>query len=260
MISSRPSLLFRRQQTVQAALKAQQSQTKFRLEAITDTLMEPLEAMLDGKQYLVDDENLTSFDCLCFGYLSLLLYADVENTWISESMKTRYGAVCEYVARLRRQLLRDSTCNVQEILLAPKLSAEGDGAIGNLPWRSTETAKLASGLSSATKSMLARLMRPTEWHFLFPYGSIACANEPTPSNCRRWLSPVSILLTLSVPLLASATWLLYSATHNNMERNKYFGRSRPKLATFGAAGEVLSGLGAMSGMQASTASGSRGPA
>lgn len=155
--SGSPSLLFKdRNQGLAAALREKQSVVRFRVESVVDDLLEPMAYLLKERQkantedeikeaaYLLSDE-ISSIDCLAFGYLSLLLFPDWEGDWVKQLMKKRYKNVTAYVERLREELLRQGEAgviNVEEAISAPHLSTMStihtfpeDKPSSSLPWR-----------------------------------------------------------------------------------------------------------------------------
>lgn len=111
--STSPSLLFARGQAAQASLRNQAQTAHFKLEGAIDALCEPLDRSLrkykgeqEGKRtgYLLHSSDMTWIDYLAYGYLSLLLYPDVPNRWITDVLRKRWRRVAEYTDQLRKEL------------------------------------------------------------------------------------------------------------------------------------------------------------
>lgn len=249
MISSSPSLLFRKRQTLQAALRERQSQTRFRLDSLVDDFLEPIDAMLQKGSYLLDDGNEskprpTSIDCLAFGYLALLIHNDMSNNMLADNIRKRYPRVVQYVARLRHDFFEHAIFDAPIILKASiGTDAATPATISGLPYRTLPTPDLSISLAQSSKNLFSRLLRPLMHQpLLFNTSSGPLIKKPSSLTLRSWTDPFSLLLTLSGSLLAGTAWVLYAATHSGQEKNKYFARPHQRLGPFGAAGDMLSAL------------------
>lgn len=110
--SSSPSLLFKSKQTLASALQGEEGKLRFRIEAALEGLLKPLEEVLrqgGGRRYLILPDAPTSADCLALGYLALLLYPDVQDSFLVDTMKKRYPIVVEYSRWMRIKLLDTKT-------------------------------------------------------------------------------------------------------------------------------------------------------
>lgn len=245
MISSTPSLLFRKRQTVQAALREQQSQTRFRLDGLVDALMEPIDAMFGDGSYLLDDKGgITSIDCLAFGYLAMLLYPELSNNMIAETIRKRYPRVVRYVDHMRKEFFGNAEFNVEEILRAPLITSQDPSTtIAGLPYRTNPPLSMTNSVKKSSTMLLSRLLRPlTQQPQYLATASGPLLGAPSPLLLRSWLHPLSLLLSFTGPLLAGTAWFLFRMTHIDRERNKYFGRPQPKIKSMGAAGDLLAGF------------------
>ncbi|KAL5117663.1 hypothetical protein ACEQ8H_004411 [Pleosporales sp. CAS-2024a] len=74
---------------------------RFRLDSLTNELLEPLADVLGKYDYLSKGNGISSLDCLAFGYLSLLLYPAVPQAWVKESIQTKFPRIASYIRRLR---------------------------------------------------------------------------------------------------------------------------------------------------------------
>lgn len=246
MISSTPSLLFRKRQTVQAVLREQQSQTRFRLDSLVDALVGPIDATLGGGEHLLSDaDGLTSIDCLAFGYLALLLYPELSNNIISETIRKRYPRVVRYVDRLRKDFWGDAKFDPEEVLRAPLItSRDSSVTVADLPYRATAPMGMTDSLKKSSTMLLSRLLRPiTQQPQHLDTTSGPLINAPSPLLLQSWLHPNSLLMSIAGPLLAGTAWFIYRTTHINQETRKYFGRPQPKIKSMGAAGDLLADFG-----------------
>lgn len=89
-------------QTLSSLIQQTQHASRFRLEALADSFLEPLEQLLDDKRYLITDAGPSSLDCLAFAYLALASVPDVPQPWFAETMKDRHSTLCTYVQNLNQ--------------------------------------------------------------------------------------------------------------------------------------------------------------
>ncbi|EMC94872.1 hypothetical protein BAUCODRAFT_43812, partial [Baudoinia panamericana UAMH 10762] len=95
----RASLLLPRRETVQSMLRRPEHSAAFKLHALADNFFGPLQSMLGNRDFLLGDE-MTSVDCLAYGYLSLMLYPQLPQDWLAQTMRRKYGKLVRYVARM----------------------------------------------------------------------------------------------------------------------------------------------------------------
>ena len=120
-------LLRSTQQTVSSLVRQPQHASRFRLDALAEDFFDPLVELLQGKYYLISSEKMTSLDCIALGYLSLALVPEVPHSWLAETMKKRYPALCHYV----EDMVRDCF-GVHHYTRGP-MAVDEDDTI-NLPW------------------------------------------------------------------------------------------------------------------------------
>ncbi|BCS24151.1 glutathione S-transferase family protein [Aspergillus puulaauensis] len=124
----------RPRETVSNLLGKTTRKHQFRLEALTGELFEPLEAMLDDKEYLLSGGGPSSLDCLAVGYLSLALVPDLPLPWLRDSMQRKAPRLSQYVERTRRELY-----GIVDVSDAFK-----SGAGSSLPWQAPERISIGS--------------------------------------------------------------------------------------------------------------------
>lgn len=88
------------QKTVSSLIKQPQHAARFRLDTLAETFLEPLAQLQQGKYYLLSEERMTSLDCLALGYLSLALVPELPQSWLSQSLKSKYPPLRHYVEDL----------------------------------------------------------------------------------------------------------------------------------------------------------------
>lgn len=75
---------------------------QIKVHALIDTALESLTDLLsrnDNKSsfFLDAEEEITSFDCLALGYLSLALIPQMESDWLQKGMLTKYPTLCTFI-------------------------------------------------------------------------------------------------------------------------------------------------------------------
>lgn len=102
---------------------------RFRLDALTESFLEPLVQLLDSKRYLLSEDHITSLDCLALGYLSLALVPGLPTPWLSQLMKSRYPRLCHFVEDLAGDcygvVLRLQDGTSRDVDVAMKLPCKG---------------------------------------------------------------------------------------------------------------------------------------
>ncbi|KAL4930016.1 glutathione S-transferase family protein [Aspergillus undulatus] len=136
------NFISRPRETVSNLLGKTSQGQQFRLDALTGELFEPLEAMLEGKTYLLSGESPSSLDCLAVGYLSLALIPDLPLPFLRDSMQRKAPRLCQYAERMRQELY--GTVNVSDAFTSDKTSSAGS----SLPWQAPE--RLSFGSVGAT--------------------------------------------------------------------------------------------------------------
>lgn len=125
-------------QTISSLLNQPQHASRFRLEALAEEFFDPLQDLLDEKRYMISDE-LSSLDCLAFSYLALALIPKLPHSWLADSMRTRYPALCTYVNNLIQELF-NGPVNIEDAFLdqqhkdSARSEQNGTKARRSLPW------------------------------------------------------------------------------------------------------------------------------
>lgn len=112
---------------------------RFRLDAVSNELLEPLSDLLGGNAYLLGTARPSSLDCLAFGYLALMLFPAVPQAWLKDTISTKFPGLATYVRKLRRDILADenvSAAQVWAISTGLQTSATEKTQSSNLPWTS----------------------------------------------------------------------------------------------------------------------------
>jgi hypothetical protein len=107
---------------------------RFRLDALSNELLEPLADLLGKNEYLFQGGRLTSLDCLAFGYLSLLYYPAVPQAWLKETIQTKFPRIASYICQLRKEIFTNEEVSSTDVWSIPSGSS-GATAGMLLPWQ-----------------------------------------------------------------------------------------------------------------------------
>ncbi|KAL8715320.1 MAG: hypothetical protein Q9225_006411 [Loekoesia sp. 1 TL-2023] len=228
-----PKILRSSQQTVSSLVKQPQHAARFRLDTLAQSFFEPLAQLQQGKRYLLSQERLTSLDCLALGYLSLALLPEVPQSWLSQSMKSRYPSLCHYVEDLAQDCFG--------VVLHPKEGrSQVENAITRLPWKD---------LNIETRSALIRVRSSLE---SLPY--IGAIYQPSPlqqstTKVHNERSHIPVIPTVFVgfatSLTALASYVLFTGEMPSTFRFPWLFniRQRPhRLSDMGDAGAMLGAI------------------
>ncbi|MCJ1230085.1 hypothetical protein MMC12_006756 [Toensbergia leucococca] len=148
-----PPSLLKPRQTVLSLVKQNHQASRFRLDALSDAFLEPLQQLLGQKRFLLSNDEPSSLDCLAFAYLSLALFPELPHPWLAESMKSRFPSLCVYVENLIKELfggpigIEQAFPNLPENPRDINLESTTEDKRGNqtlLPWKQPEQSLLGS--------------------------------------------------------------------------------------------------------------------
>lgn len=222
---------------------------RFRLDTLTNDLLEPLSEILGLKNNLFEGDKPTSVDCLAFGYLALMLYPPVPQSWLKEAIEKRFPLVANYVARMREELIDDDQPKAGDIwTLSPgkieeiKVQAELRRLGLRLPWRPrskesifipfvTVTGEIANNLPLLPSLLRSTARSETE---------ILRYQKRKPSSLP---SNTAINIFYAVSAVATAAFASLAIIHRRSPRDGdlIFWAIRP-ITGFGEAGDILSVL------------------
>ncbi|USP82764.1 protein targeting to mitochondrion [Curvularia clavata] len=128
---------------------------RFRLDALSAQLLDPLSDLLGKHKYLFRGDHPSSLDCLAFGYLSLLVYPPVPQAWLRETIRSKYPRIGAYIHRLHRVLFQEE--DIRPVDVWAVSTGKSDAVAGTtLPWTAAPASFGASALS-CTKELLGNL-------------------------------------------------------------------------------------------------------
>ncbi|KAF2022010.1 hypothetical protein BU24DRAFT_470965 [Aaosphaeria arxii CBS 175.79] len=125
---------------------------RFKLDALSNELLEPLSELLGNKEYLLGNGKPSSLDCLTFGYLALMLYPSVPQAWLKEAVVTRFPRIHDYVTRLRERLIGNEEVKVSDAWPTTNLPQQRQQP--SLPWK----IQAQSGLVYTTRSITREIL------------------------------------------------------------------------------------------------------
>lgn len=118
-------------------LGTQQYAARFRLDAVSNELLEPLSDLLGNNDYLLGTSHASSLDFLAFGYLALMLFPAVPQAWLKETISTKFPRLASYVRKLRRDVFTDEVVDPAHVWAVTTDSAESVTempTLNKLPW------------------------------------------------------------------------------------------------------------------------------
>jgi hypothetical protein len=243
---SHPSVMkLRRGKGIGGFLGAPQYAARFRLDSVSNELLEPLTDLLGQKEYLLGTAQPSSLDCLAFGYLSLMLFPALPQAWLKETMSTKFPELATYIRKLRKDVFSDedvNTTQVWDITTGSATAIQEKSQNMLLPWTTRLqgfSVHTLTGLREAIGNMpvLSSLLRR----------EAVVPTEPLSSSSRitSALPPpliVNTILGISAVIAAGFVSLAVHHRRSPREGDLIFWALRPTVG-LGEAGNILSVLG-----------------
>ncbi|KAF2192310.1 hypothetical protein K469DRAFT_620432 [Zopfia rhizophila CBS 207.26] len=221
---------------------------RFRLDSLTNELLEPLSDLLGKKDYLLQGDKPSSLDCLAFGYLALMFYPPVPQAWLKDAIQARYPRIVRYIWRMREELLGGEDVKASGVwsLSSYRKAAEIEEVLHNLgmclPWRPCPSRSLlliAVGVTRKITSnipLLSRLLHSSRIVY------------PSPSGTKKGPSALpSPLIVNSFSAISAAIFTTFAAIaihhrRSPREGDLIFWALRPStgFGGYGEAGNILS--------------------
>ena len=213
---------------------------RFRLDALSNELLEPLADLLGKDDHLLKGGHLSSLDCLAFGYLSLLLYPSVPQAWLKETIQTKFPRISAYICRLRREIFSNEDINAAKVWsMSTGSTDEAAGML--LPWQ-PRSQSFASSTLTGTREIVGNIP------FVSSLVQRNAVVRPEPPLASRSIpsslpSPVFINTLLSATAAAAVGLVSLAIHHRRSPRDGalIFWASRPSTG-LGEAGNILSVL------------------
>jgi glutathione S-transferase len=189
---------------------------RFRLDALSHELLEPLSDLLGDKDYLLAGDTPSSLDCLAFGYLALLFYPMVPQAWSRETIQNKFPRIANYVQRMRKAAFLAGEVDAATVWA---VSTDSIGARKNIPVLSS--IRRRSAIAHAKPSATARHTR---------------SSLPTPLV-------VNTLLGLTAATAVGLASLSLHHRRSPREGALIFWAMRPESPGLGEAGDILRAFG-----------------
>lgn len=217
---------------------------RFRLDAVSNELLEPLSDLLGQNDYLLGTAQPSSLDCLAFGYLALMLFPAVPQAWLKETISAKFPRIAAYVRKLRKDVFSDEDIGAAQVWAittgaANAVTEKTQGSL--LPW-TTRSQSFSSHTLIGVREVIGNI----------PVISSLLQREAVPAEPQLLSSRIPSALPL--PLLVN-TLLGFTATvavgfaslavhHRRSPRDGdlIFWALRPTIG-LGEAGNILSVLG-----------------
>ena len=236
----RASLLLPRKDTVRSLLQRPEHAAIFRLHAVAEEFFAPLKDMLGEKnEFLLGTEEPTEVDCLAYGFLSLMLFADVPQAWLAKTMREKHGNLAKFVERMHKKL--DLQTKVEDVMdLAHCVTQENvtvrrKARSMNLPWSPPARPTILETVRRISSELVEQIP-----YFKSP-PTVVHMHSIRPSLWKEHLPSIMLGTFASIALgsyYAIQTGLL---VWPHGEHVQIFGRKR--FADYGHLGAALSGIG-----------------
>lgn len=130
-------------QTIIGLAKQPEYAARFRLDALADAFLKPLQQLLDEKRYMLSEEHPSSLDCVVYAYLALTYTPQMPHAWVAYAMRSRYPELCEYVDRVSTEFFDGPVDVSQAIQVSEDDQAKAESSphariSRTLPWRKPE--------------------------------------------------------------------------------------------------------------------------
>jgi sorting and assembly machinery component 37 len=250
-IPTQPKVLsMGRKAGIQGLLSSPIYAARFKLDNLSNELLEPLASLLGKKDYLLEGGKPSSLDCLAFGYLALMFYPPVPQAWLKEALQARFPRLVSYIGRMRDELLGSEdvkAADVWSLSSRRRDDADIESVLHNLglhlPWRPPPSQSLYLPVVKATQEIVNNLPLVST---ISKRPAIIQADSTQPAEKARSSLPSPFALNVFLAFSAAATAAIASiAIHHRRsprEGDLIFWALRPQPKGLGEAGNILSVL------------------
>ncbi|KAL8708599.1 MAG: hypothetical protein Q9220_006535 [cf. Caloplaca sp. 1 TL-2023] len=227
--------------TVTSLVKQPQHAARFRLETLADSCLEPLAQLLQGKYYLLSEDQMTSLDCLALGYLSLALVPEAPQSWLAQIMKSRYPRLCHYVEDLSRDCFG---VNLQ----TDRGKDDSPSSRTKLPWRTpsdNDSPQILTRIRSSLENLpyIGSLYEPE---------SLQQSTQKTHEELSRFPVVPTTFLAFATSLITLGGWVLFTGDVPSFPSLARFFAGRQRRQRLNDMGEAGAMLGAINHRQSLT--------
>ena len=229
--------------SVMELVKRPQHATRFRLDALADAFLAPLQQLLGKKSYMLSDDQPSSLDCVALAYLALAYTPQLPHAWLREIMTARYPKLCAYVDRRSMEIF-GGPVHVSHAFLGSEDDSDNANTDPHaesthfLPWRRPEQ----KGFTTAGSAFVNGTFNALPLAKIFQRSNILLDDDKVAEGRRLEVSNVATfkqdrillpLLALSSTIAALSTYLFYSS-HQSEPTSQ-----RTTLSAMGEAGAML---------------------
>ncbi|KAH9868537.1 hypothetical protein J1614_007609 [Plenodomus biglobosus] len=211
---------------------------RFRLDALSGELLEPLSDLLGDHDYLLRGSTPSSLDCLVFGYLSLLFYPSLPQAWLKETMQSKFRRLVKYIQRMRQHVFQDEVTDPSKVWSTMTGSANASRGM-LLPWQPRRQT-LASSAAACTREILGNV--PVLSLPFQRQSFVVLEPQSVPRNEKsELLSPLSVNCLVCVTTAFAVGLASLAVHHRRSPRDGalIFWALRPSVG-LGEAGNILS--------------------
>ncbi|KAH9826796.1 metaxin-like protein [Teratosphaeria destructans] len=239
----RASLLLPRKDTISSLLLRPGHSAVFKLHILADNFFEPMQEMLRDRDHLLGGSELSAVDCLAYGYLALMLYANVPQDWLAATLRTKYANLVAYVERIHNTLnlytKTESVLSMQglETDASREDHRHSDGM--SLPWSVASSSSFVTIITSTVAELVSHipLIAPSST-------TVTHTRDVKQPSWHRYLPTILGLSTGVVGLTIYLALRTGNLIWPHGEEIQIFGRKR--LADYGHLGAALAGISMMS--------------
>jgi hypothetical protein len=215
---------------------------RFRLDAVSNELLEPLSDLLGQNEYLLGTTQPSSLDCLAFGYLALMLFPAVPQAWLKETISTKFPRLATYVRKLRQDIFSNEDTSAAQVWAITTGSKSLVAEKPFLPW-TTKSQSFSSYTFTGVREVMGNI--PVVSSLL--NRETILPPEPLPSSSRitsALPSPLFVSTLLSFTAAVAVGFVSLAIHHRRSPRDGdlIFWALRPTIG-LGEAGNILSVLG-----------------
>lgn len=223
-------------------LGTQQYAARFRLDAVSNELLEPLSDLLGDEKYVLGTSQPCSLDFLAFGYLALMIFPNVPQAWLKETITTKFPRLAKYARELRKTILTEEDIDAVQVWATTTGSVPLALPNSHLPW-----AARSHGFVHHTFTGFREFLGNTPVVSSLVGQDSVSPPEPLPSSNRTVTelpSPLVVhsLLGLTTALVVGFTSLAIQHRRSPREGDLIFWALRPAFG-LGDAGNIFSVLG-----------------
>ena len=237
----RASLLLPSRNTVSGLLRRPEHSAVFKLHALAQNFFEPLQDMLGDSDYFLGRSEMSEMDCLAYGYLSLMLYPDLPQSWLRTTLQKKYAKLVAFAERMHRELGTETNAEGVMALADCKDEQNVNAARQKqgmaLPWSQPATSTVVDAASTISLDLFSRIP-------FFGASTSIITSSPTKRSFLQQHFPALFAATAATLSLcgyyAFATGLL---VWPHGEELHIIGRKR--LSDYGHLGAALAGMSLM---------------